>query len=119
MHGTLLSPHERKALAINGVTAARQSRTDFAPVVRLWFPTSPLSWLLTHTRIEDDDLAYGLAIQNGHSPVYEFGHWSIAAFEGFAVGSPATCLKSSSVFRVNAPLSSYVRALVRRRIWGV
>ncbi|UIY45842.1 DUF2958 domain-containing protein [Methylobacterium radiotolerans] len=118
MRGTLIYPHERKALEANGLTAVRRRQTDFAPVVRLWFQTSPLSWLLTHTLPENGDMAYGLAVQGGSEPSYELGYWSLAAFESFNQGDPRTGIISSSVFQVHAPLSSYIRALVRRRVWG-
>jgi len=113
-----LSPHERRALVANGISAAGRRQPNFAPVIRLWLPTSPLSWLLTHTLPANDDLAYGLAVQHGDKPVFELGHWSLSAFESFAQGGPETCLRASSVFLVQAPLSAYIRALIRKKAWG-
>jgi hypothetical protein len=106
----LIYPHERQVLALNGLYAADHS---LPPVLRLWFPNNSLQWFLTHTRADDPDLAYGLAVEGGLRLVYELGYWSLEAFEAFGRGAPGTWLQSSSVIWFVMPLSGYVRSLAR------
>ena len=111
MHHPIIFPHERRALAANGVLAASLVKPDFQPVLRLWFPATPLSWLLTHTVVEDDDLAYGLSVQGGDQPTYELGYWSLSAFERFAQGAHKRAFVAPLSFRFTLPSPGTSRLL--------
>ena len=60
----LLTKEIRDTLIANGREQAPVKGTDaekdFRPVVKLFFPAGPQTWLLTEIDPEDEDVAWGL-----------------------------------------------------------
>lgn len=107
---------ELSRLRFNGMQRAAGKACDFAPVVRLWMPTTPLQWFLTDLDIRDEEWVYGLCI-SGDDEI-ELNYWSRLQFESLAAAHGPFRLQSSSRFAIYAPLSSYLRAVTRRKRWG-
>lgn len=103
-------------LRLNGQLRAAGKQNDFAPVVRLWMPSTPLQWFLTDLDLADEEWVYGLCISENDE--IELNYWSRLQFESLAAARGPFRLQSSSRFAINAPLSCYLRAVTRRKRWG-
>lgn len=101
----------------NGRQRAEGKQTDFVPVIRLWLPTTPCQWFLTDCDPLDDEWVYGLCI-SGQDDEVELNYWSRTQFERLAAVRSPFRLQSSTRFGFPAPLSSYLRAVTRKRQWG-
>lgn len=107
---------ELNRLRWNGRQRAMGQECDFCPVIRLWIPSTPLQWFLTDIDIEDEEWIYGLCI--GAADETELNYWSRSQFESLASPKAPFRLESSTQFGIQAPLSSYLRAVTRKKTFG-
>jgi hypothetical protein len=107
----LLTKELRAKLIANGREQAKVKGTkaekDFWPVVKLFYPAGPATWLLTELDPEDEDVAWGLADLCMGCP--EFGTVRISELEGFR-GSLGLGIGRDRFFEAKAPVSRYIEA---------
>lgn len=116
MDASIFFRPELARLRWNGHLRAAGKACDFAPVVRLWMPSTPLQWFLTDLDIVDEQWIYGLCVSADDE--IELNWWSRDKFETLAAVRGPFRLQSSSRFAIYAPLSSYLRAVTRKKRWG-
>ena len=101
----------REQLLRNGREQAKVKGTkgekDFWPVVKLFYPAGPSTWLLTELDPEDEDVAWGLADLGMGFP--EFGTVRISELESF-VGRAGLRIERDRFFKAKAPISRYIDA---------
>lgn len=117
MFSTVFHRPDLNRLRWNGEQRAAGMQADFPPVLRLWMPNTPCQWFLTDCDPADDEWVYGLCI-SGQDDEVELNYWSRTQFERLAAVRSPSRLQSSSRFSIYAPLSSYLRAVTRKREWG-
>lgn len=76
---------------------------DFHPVVKLFFPASAATWLLTELHPDDPDSAFGLCDLGVGFP--ELGYVSISEIESIQVGGLK--IERDLYFKPTMPLSQY------------
>jgi hypothetical protein len=107
----LLTKQIRDKLIANGREQAKVKGTkaekDFWPVVKLFYPAGPATWLLTELDPEDEDVAWGLCGLGAGFP--EFGTVRISELEGF-VGRAGLRIERDKFFEAKAPISRYIDA---------
>ncbi len=107
----LLTKEIRAKLIANGREQAKVKGTkaekDFWPVVKLFYPAGPATWLLTELDPEDEDVAWGLCDLGMGFP--EFGTVRISELEGF-VGRAGLRIERDKFFKAKAPISRYIDA---------
>jgi hypothetical protein len=107
----LLTKELRAKLVANGREQAKVKGTkaekDFWPVVKLFYPAGPATWLLTELDPEDEDVAWGLADLGMGCP--EFGTVRISELESFR-GSFGLGIERDRFFEAKAPVSRYIEA---------
>jgi hypothetical protein len=107
----LLTKEIRDKLIANGREQAPVKGTDaekdFWPVVKLFYPAGPQTWLLTEIDPEDDDVAWGLCDLGMGCP--EFGTVRISELEEFE-GALSLRIERDKFFEAKAPISRYIDA---------
>ena len=107
----LLTKDIREQLLRNGREQAKVKGTkgekDFPPVVKLFYPAGPATWLLTELDPEDEDVAWGLCDLGMGFP--EFGTVRISELEGFK-GVAGLRIERDKFFKAKAPISRYIAA---------
>ena len=108
----LLTKEQREMLLANGREQAKVKGTkaekDFWPVVKLFYPAGPATWLLTELDPEeDDDVAWGLADMGMGFP--EFGTVRISELESFE-GIAGLGIERDKFFEAKGPISRYIAA---------
>ena len=107
----LLTKEIRDKLLANGREQAKVKGTkaekDFWPVVKLFYPAGPATWLLTELDPEDEDVAWALCDLGMGFP--EFGTVRISELEGF-VGTAGLRIERDKSFKAKAPISRYIAA---------
>jgi hypothetical protein len=106
-----ITQSEWEQLFNNGFIQARVKGTskelDPFPVVKLFYPASAATWLLTEVEPEEPDIAWGLCDVGMGFP--EFGTVSLqelAELKGFA----GLCIERDRHFKAVAPISRYIDA---------
>lgn len=110
MSAPLITAAQRERMLAHGRRTAEGIDHDPEPVVWLFTPFGPATWLLTELDPDDPDIAFGLCDLGMGFP--ELGSVSIAELRSvyrFAV--PA--VERDRHFRASAPLSAYVDAAYR------
>lgn len=80
---------------------------DFAPVVKLFYPASAATWLLTELDAEDDDIAWGLCDLGMGFP--EFG--TVRLSELISVRGPfGLGIERDRHWTAKGPISAYIAA---------
>jgi hypothetical protein len=109
----LFTADQRAALIENGARHRDGREIDPYPVVKLFLPSSGMTWLLTELDPEDDDVAFGLCDVGQGSP--ELGYVSLG--EITSVKSKLGFIVERDVFfEAKRPLSAYVEAARRNGI---
>lgn len=107
----LLTKELRDQLLNNGQEQAKVKGTkaekDFWPVVKLFYPASAATWLLTELDPEDEDVAWGLCDLGMGFP--EFGTVRISELEDFK-GACGLRIERDRSFTAKAPISRYIDA---------
>ena len=107
----LLTKEIRDTLIANGREQAPVKGTDaekdFWPVVKLFFPAGPQTWLLTEIDPDDEDVAWGLCDLGMGCP--EFGTVRISELEEFE-GVLGLHIERDKFFEAKAPISRYINA---------
>jgi Protein of unknown function (DUF2958) len=107
----LLTQELRSELLANGCEQAKVKGTkaekDFWPVVKLFYPAGPQTWLLTELDPDDEDVAWGLCdLGMGFA---EFGTVRISELENF-VGRAGLRIERDLHFKAKASISRYIEA---------
>lgn len=110
----LLTAEQRRKLIANGIAQAKVKGTadeqDFKPVVRLFNPVGPGTWLLTELDPDDNDIAWGLCDLNMGCP--EFGTVRLSELQ--SVRLPLGLhIERDLYWRAKAPISAYIAAASR------
>lgn len=110
----LLTPEQRERMLANGRQAAAAGADaeghDPRPVVKLFTPDGPMTWLLTELE-EDGDTAFGLAGPNvvgDGSLVPEFGSVSLAQLAALR-GAAGLPVERDLYWTAKHPISEYAR----------
>lgn len=107
----LLTQEIRDTLIANGreqaVVKGTDAEKDFWPVVKLFFPAGPQTWLLTEIDPDDEDVAWGLCDLGMGCP--EFGTVRISELESFE-GVLDLRIERDKFFEAKAPISRYIEA---------
>ena len=107
----LLTKEQRETLLANGREQAKVKGTkaekDFWPVVKLFYPAGPATWLLCELDPEDNDIAVGLADMGMGFP--EFGTVLISELESFE-GIGGLGIERDKFFEAKGPISRYIAA---------
>lgn len=108
---TLLTPCIRARLVDNGLLRHQASESgeaepDFYPIVKLFTPDAPCTWLLTELDPCDDDIAFGLCDLGMGTP--ELGSVSIAELQSVR-GPLGLAIERDLWFRPEKTISAYAR----------
>lgn len=107
----LLTKEIRQKLIANGREQSQVKGTknerDFWRVVKLFYPASPATWLLTELDPEDEDIAWGLCDLGMGFP--EFGTVRISELESFR-GRGGLRIERDRFFTAKAAISRYIAA---------
>ena len=107
----LLTKELRERLLKNGRDQHQVKGTpdehDFWPVVKLFYPASAATWLLTELDPEDEDIAWGLCDLGMECP--EFGTVRISELTEFE-GVGGLCIERDKFFEAKGPISAYIAA---------
>jgi hypothetical protein len=107
----LLTKDLRDRLLANGREQAgvkgTKAEKDFWPVVKLFYPASAATWLLTELDPEDEDVAWGLCDLGMGFP--EFGTVRISELEELE-GACGLRIERDRFFTAKAPISRYIEA---------
>jgi hypothetical protein len=107
----LLTKQLRQKLIDNGRAQAKVKGTkaekDFWPVVKLFYPASAATWLLTELDPADDDVAWGLCDLGAGCA--EFGTVRISELASFR-GRFGLGIERDRFFEAKAPISRYIAA---------
>lgn len=117
MYSNVFYRPDLNRLRWNGQQRAAGAQTDFAPVLRLWFPNTPCMWFLTDLDVENEDWVFGLCI-SGNDDAVEMNYWSRTQFEHLAAVPGAFRLQSSNRFSFHTPISNYLKAVARKQRIG-
>ncbi|MGO9547087.1 MAG: DUF2958 domain-containing protein [Rhodomicrobium sp.] len=107
----LLTKELRDKLLVNGREQAKVKGTkaekDFWPVVKLFYPASGATWLLTEIDPQDEDVAWALCDLGMGFP--EFGTVRLSELESFR-GRCGLGIERDKYFEAMAPISRYIDA---------
>lgn len=103
----LITEDDRETLVRNGEAAAHGDGFDPIPVVKIFVPDGPATWLLSELDPSDPDVAFGLADLGQGAP--ELGKILISEISKIR-GSAGLPPERDRFFRADAPLSVYASA---------